>query len=247
MSKLGRKTIVKIGIVIVVGACAVVWGARSTLSRVFASTPDPSHAIHVPHAAAPIHVDAEMEGKKVWESEAGSTANLKDDHGAGMVPYTEVKARWGDGRLYLWMYAGDLDLEGTVREPDGDLSKDDSFHVEVGGSGRVYVIDVSVLGTIADAVCTGPSGSASRRCDASWQSHAVVAVDADGTLNKLGDNDEEWLVEMAIPLESLGLSQARPGTRVPFAVRRCDMGRDGPRACGTWGMGARRGELILDP
>lgn len=241
------KNIVKLGAAGVVGACAVVWGARTTLSRGMASTPDPRREIHVPHAAAPIHVDAEMVGKKVWESEAGSTANLKDQSGKGMVPYTEVKARWGDGHLYFWMYAGDLDLEGSVKERDGDLTKDDSFHVELGGPGRVYVVDVSVLGTIADAVCTGPSDPASRRCDSGWQSQAIVAVDVDGTLNKTGDNDEEWLVEMAIPLESLGLAQARPGTRVPFAVRRCEIGRDGPHACGTWGTGAQRGELILDP
>jgi hypothetical protein len=100
-----------------------------------------------------------------------------------------------------------------------------------------------VLGTVADSLCAGAHGA----CDRGWQSHAVVAVDRDGSLNQTGDNDEEWVVEMAIPFEAIGLGGARAGTRIPFAIRRCDVGRDGPHACGGWGTGSPRGELILDP
>lgn len=211
----------------------------------------PAVALHVPHTSVPIPINAAMEGKRVWESEAGSTANLTDENGKGMVPYTEVKARWDEDRVYFWMYAGDLDLEGSVKDVDGDLSKDDAFHLEFGSGERVHVVEVSVLGTISDAVCTGPSEGMARSvrhpCDTRWQSGAVAAVDVDGTLNRLGDNDEEWIVEMAIPFKALGLTKARPGMRVPFAVRRCEIGQDGPHACGAWGKGAAGGELILEP
>jgi hypothetical protein len=214
----------------------------------------PTLELHVPRAIDPPVINAETEGKKLWESEAGSTFNLKDDHGQGMVPYTEVRARWGQGNLYLLLYAGDLDLEGSIRQPDVPLRTDDSFQIVLGGSERDHVVEVSVLGTVADGVCTranepslAPYDLASARCDRTWDSRAVVAVDTDGTLNKLGDNDEEWVVEMQVPLDALGLIRTGPGTRIPFAVRRCEVGRDGPRACGSWGMGTEGGELILDP
>jgi hypothetical protein len=208
-------------------------------------------SIHVPFVATAIHVGAEMADKRVWDSEAGSTQNFKDANGNGMVPYSEMRARWGNGMLYLWLYAGDLDLEGRVREADGDLTGDDAFHIELGAGERVHAIDVSVLGTVSDAVCTRPASAPGPRpvgeCDRRWQSHATVAVDVDGSLNRIHDNDEEWLVEMAIPLVEVGVpASAARGARIPFSVSRCEVGYDGRHACGGWGVGQRR-ELVLDP
>ena len=167
---------------------------------------DPA-ALLVPRVAGPVVIDAELEGKKMWEGDTGTTRNFTDSAGHGMVPYTEAKARWGDGKLYLMLYAGDLDLQGKVRAHDGPVERDDAFHLEFGRGDEVRVISVSVLGTVADALCrpsrTDPPG---RVCDRSWESHARVAVDRDGTLNKIGDNDEEWVIEMAVPLAALGLA-----------------------------------------
>jgi hypothetical protein len=246
----------KLGLAVaVVGACAAVGGVRLSLSRATtaAAQARAQHAglqLHVPRAAAPISIDAEIEGKQVWEPEAGGTRNFTEENGKGLVPYTEAKVRWGEGKLYFLLYAGDLDLEGTVTQADGPVLGDDAFHLELGPVGSdsqaVRVIDVSVLGTISDSLCPeGPEGKGA--CDPGWQSHAVAAVDRDGTLNRTGDNDEEWVVEMAVPLEALGVRGARAGVRIPFAVRRCEVGRDGQHACGGWGWGSQRGELILDP
>jgi hypothetical protein len=201
--------------------------------------------LHAPRVTRPISIDA-ADGKPAWQSDVGGTGVFKDDQGRGMVPYTEARVRWGDGVLYLWLYAGDLDLEGTVREADGPVLHDDAFHIELGGD-RTYTIDVSVLGTMADAACSGAVGApaSTRSCDTGWSSGALVAVDSDGTLNKLGDNDEEWVVEMAIPLASIGLD-ARAGTRIPFAVRRCDVSRGQVGPCGGYGASDRHAEIVLD-
>jgi len=144
--------------------------------------------LRVPRVGEPIVINAETEGKKVWEAEAGRTGVFKDESGQGMVPYTEAKARWMPGMLYLLLYAGDLDLEGSVTSRDGPVLGDDAFHIELGREGHVYTVDVSVLGTLADADCTGAVGEPSeeRRCDPRWDSHAVVAVDRDGTLTARG-------------------------------------------------------------
>lgn len=207
---------------------------------------DPS-ALVVPRVAGPVVIDAELEGKKMWEGDTGTTHNFKDAAGHGMVPYTEAKARWGDGKLYLMLYAGNLDLEGKVRAHDGPVERDDAFHLEFGRGDEVRVISVSVLGTVADALCrpsrTDPTG---RSCDRRWESHARVAVDRDGTLNKIGDNDEEWVIEMAVPLAALGLADAHAGTRIPFSIHRCEIGHGSSRGCGGWG-GEPLGELALAP
>jgi hypothetical protein len=207
---------------------------------------DPAGAaiLHVPHLAGTLPINAETEGKKVWDGDVGNTGNLRDVSGQGMVPYSQAKVRWGDGKLYFMLYAGDLDLEGTVRTPDVPLDNDDSFRLEFGSGAQVRVVAVSVLGTLYDALCERSAGAPA--CDTGWRSGATIAVDSDGTINKIGDNDEEWVVEMALPLSALGGTAAGPGTRIPFSVRRCEVGRDGVRACGSWGSGEPRGELLLD-
>jgi hypothetical protein len=204
--------------------------------------------LRVPRVREPIAINAETEGKRVWEAEAGGTGVFKDASGQGMVPYTEAKARWLPGTLYLLLYAGDLDLEGNVTSRDGPVLRDDAFHIELGREGHVYTLDVSVLGTVADSDCAGAVGETSgeRLCDDRWDSHAVVAVDRDGTLNQVGDNDEEWVVEMAIPFASLGKAY-HEGDRIPFAIRRCEVGKGGRGACGGFGTGKVRGEIVLEP
>ncbi|HSY41660.1 MAG TPA: hypothetical protein VLA79_19105, partial [Polyangia bacterium] len=237
MRSLDGLAILGLGVVLG-GACGRTPSARA--APVAARAPkfvvaDPA-ALVVPRVAGPVVIDAELEGKKMWEGDTGTTRNFKDAAGHGMVPYTEAKARWGDGKLYLMLYAGDLDLQGTVRAHDGPVERDDAFHLEFGRGDEVRVISVSVLGTVTDALCrpsrTDPTG---RVCDRSWESHARVAVDRDGTLNKIGDNDEEWVIEMAVPLAALGVADAHGGTRIPFSVHRCEIGHGSSRGCGGWG------------
>ena len=190
-------------------------------------------------------IDAELEGKKMWEADTGATRNFKDAAGHGMVPYTEAKARWGDGKLYLMLYAGDLDLEGTVREHDGRRRarrrlppgvwprRRGARHLRLGAGDR-------------GRRALPPRQPTGRVCDRGWESQARVAVDRDGTLNKIGDNDEEWVVEMAVPLAALGVADAHAGTRIPFSVARCEVGHGSSRGCGGWGTHPR-GELALGP
>ncbi|MES1208544.1 MAG: hypothetical protein ABUS79_21605 [Pseudomonadota bacterium] len=220
------------GIAIALAAVAVLGGGRGDDSALAA--PASASVLTVPRVSGPVTIDAELEGKKLWEADVGATGNFKDAAGHGMVPYTEAKARWGAGTLYLMLYAGDLDLEGTVRDRDGTLEGDDAFRLEFGTADDRRVIWVSVLGTVADARCRRAAGGDT--CDAGWDSHVKVAVDRDGTLNKIGDNDEEWVVEMAVPLASLGVTHPHVGTQLPFSVRRCEVGHGQRHDCGGWGL-----------
>jgi hypothetical protein len=39
----------------------------------------------------------------------------------------------------------------------------------------------------------------------------------------------------------------RAGDRIPFAIRRCEIGKRGVGACGGFGTGKVRGEIVLEP
>ena len=227
-------------IAIALAAAAMLGGGRGN-DPALAAPASPT-LLTVPRVSGPVKIDAELEGKKLWEADVGATGNFTDAGGHGMVPYTEAKARWGGGKLYLMLYAGDLDLEGNVRERDAPLEGDDAFRLEFGQGHDRRVIWVSVLGTVADARCRPEARG--RACDARWDSHVQVAVDRDGTLNRIGDNDEEWVVEMAIPLADLGFANARAGTRIPFSISRCEVGHGQRNDCGAWGA-AHPGLLAL--
>jgi hypothetical protein len=71
-------------------------------------------------------------------------------------------------------------------------------------------------------------------------------VDHDGTINDPSNEDEEWVVEMTIPLASLGV---RPGSSLKFEVTRCDTPKGAGRRCATWGHGPSgpTGRLELAP
>jgi hypothetical protein len=60
--------------------------------------------------------------------------------------------------------------------------------------------------------------------------------------------DEEWVIEMAIPFESLGL-KGESGERIGFSVTRCDTPKEMPRICAGWGevsADAALGTIVLD-
>ena len=50
----------------------------------------------------------------------------------------------------------------------------------------------------------------------------------EGTLDNAKDDDEEWVVELAIPLAEVG-----KGT-LPVKTSRCDVPKDGTQRCGHW-------------
>jgi hypothetical protein len=63
-----------------------------------------------------------------------------------------------------------------------------------------------------------------------------VGVDRDGSLDHPEDYDEEWVIETAIPLDTIGPP--------PLAITaaRCDTTKDGEKRCGQW-----KGSLELAP
>ena len=207
--------------------------------------PSRVRAFNVPRAprvlAPSSHFDIDFWGKAV------NTHTLLDAAGKGAVPVSEARFLWGQNQLYVAFYAGDLDLEVHEKAHDGPLWKDDSVTLSfLSADGTKRMISVSPTGVLADAICpTDAQNWSDPRCNRHWESHTRIGVDYDGTLNKLGDFDEEWNIQLAIPLRSLDIP-GTAGARLSFTLNRCDVAFDGQRACGAWGSSEAPGELVLE-
>lgn len=231
------------------GAALALGGCRSSSSTTSAPEPSASSAaaVHaddallmIPRAKGPIQLDGELD-EDDWRSAARTGAFL-DAQGGEARPFSDARFLWGDGALYVVLYAADDDIRASVKEHDGPVWTDDSFALtlrpEAPGSPS-FQIDVSAAGVTTD-VRRGARGLR----DASWESGMKVGVDRDGTANDASDEDEEWVIEARIPLASLGLASA-PGTRLRIESSRCDTPRaGGPRRCGRLAAGGREGRVL---
>lgn len=209
--------------------------ARATDARPIATVTE----LSVPHATSEIHIDGELDDA-AWHDSAARTGAFAT---AGDVarPYSDARLAWRDGMLYIALYAADEDIVAPSTLHDAPLWTGDSFHLVFRRGGLERSIDVSPRGVMTDGERIGGGSFDSR-----WESRARIAVDSDGTVDDSTDEDEEWIVEMAVPLKELGLSEAA-GERIGLEISRCDRvrGADGSvrRACGTWGDA--RSELVL--
>ena len=193
----------------------------------------------VPRALTAIRIDGELDDV-AWNDSAARTGAFQSG-GVAARPYSDARLTWRDGNLYLALYAADEDIVSPVVPHDTPVWTVDSFRVVFRSGERERSIDVTPRGIVTDGerVSGGPF-------DARWESRVNVAVDSDGTLDDSSDQDEEWVVEMAIPLDALGLKGAS-GERIGLEISRCDRIRaaDGRRhrSCGAWGNSSS--EIVL--
>ena len=88
---------------------------------------------------------------------------------------------------------------------DEDIKSDDAFDVTAG----TLAMHVTAAGRATPATVR-------------------VAIDRDGTIDNSHDDDEEWVIEAAVPLAALG------PWPVTIHAARCDVTKDGVRHCGSW-------------
>jgi hypothetical protein len=194
-------------------------------------------ALHVPRATVPPKIDGELDDVD-WTRMPGRTGAFVGEDGTPARPFSEARVTWDETNLYVALYAADEDIRVAKVPADGPLWTGDAFGLTITRSdGWTGTIDVGPSGAITDGA--NARGVAT---DFSWQSRAVVATDIDGTLDDPSDRDEEWVVEMAIPFSSLGITP-RHGERIGFSAKRCDRLAGKKRVCGSWG---KPGVLILD-
>jgi hypothetical protein len=196
--------------------------------------------VHVPHLVGSITLDGDTDDPG-WRGPLVRTGTFVASDGLTPVhPQSEARMLWGDGFLYLNLYAADEDIE--VRgKPDALTDDEDAFHLVFTDEATERFIDINALGVVSDGIARrgGP-------VDRSWDSHLHVSHELDGLPNDPTKKDEEWALEVAIPFESLGL-EGKPGETIGVSMRRCDILHDGgKRICGAWGEVGPHKVLVLD-
>lgn len=187
---------------------------------------DGGAVLRVPRRVAPLDLDAQALD---WSVPHAQTGSFKSVDGQS-TPYSEARLGWGDGKLYLLLYAADQDIRAGVQAHDMPLEQTDAFRITLTRPGEAvsHVIYVSPVGTVTDESLVND------RVDTSWESAAEVAHANDGTLDDSHDEDEEWVIEMAVPLSVLGL-RGEAGEQIGLSLQRCDVPKGAGRRCGAWG------------
>lgn len=141
---------------------------------------------------------------------------------------TRFKLLWSKKYLYVFAEMEEPHIWGDIAERDAVIYHNDDFEVFIdpdGDSHNYTEIEVNALNTVWDLFLLAPYGYHDRD-NVLWQwdiRELKTNTNINGTLNNPGDLDENWTLEMAIPLKTLnefaGSRKAGPGVqwRVNFS------------------------------
>ena len=162
--------------------------------------------------------DMKIDGKLKENSwaKAVPTSLFVDISGEGFprpVYDTRVKMLWDDNYLYVAAILQEENIVARLMQRDTIIYYDNDFEVflDPDGDGHHYFeIENNARGVIFDLMLDRPYRSGGNFM-VQWDCPGLkLAVHRDGTLNKPGDTDKQWTVEMAIPREAVTLNFNNP-------------------------------------
>ena len=119
---------------------------------------------------------------------------------------TRMKMLWDDTHLYVLADMEEPHLWATLTKRDELIYRDHDFEVFIdpdNDTNEYVEIEVNALNTVMDLFMHKPYKKGGPM-DIKWDTEDLkTAVGLNGTLNKNDDVDKGWVVEMAIPFESL--------------------------------------------
>jgi len=144
-----------------------------------------------------IKVDGKLDEKE-WKDAASTGVFVQTMNGMAVDQKTEAKVLWDDKNLYVAFDIEDKDVWTTLDKHDDKLYSQEAVEVfiDADGDGKTYIeLQTNPKGAIFDSYL--PTYRANKN---EWTSGMKVGVKVDGTVDKRGDLDKGWTVEMAIPL-----------------------------------------------
>jgi hypothetical protein len=129
---------------------------------------------------------------------------------------TRAKMLWDDEYFYVAVEMDEPDVWGTLTERDSAIFRDNDFEIFIdpdGDTHEYYELEVNALGTPWDLMLIKPYRDGGPAINA-WDIAGLrVGVDVRGTLNRPGDRDDGWTVEIAMPWKIL--REAAPDHKAP--------------------------------
>ncbi len=186
-------------------------------------------------APAPIVIDGNVD-EPAWDK-ADWSERFTDIEGA-LKPKprlrTMVKMLWDDAYFYIAAYLEEPHLWATLTERDSIIFQDNDFEVFIdpdGDTHNYYELEMNALNTVWDLLLIRPyrdGGPAVHGWDIRGLKTAVLLQ---GTLNRPGDKDKAWFLEIAMPWE---------------ALKECAVPKSAPRPGDRWRVNFSRVEYRLD-
>lgn len=188
--------------------------------------------------SAPLTLDGKLD-EPDWKAAERSQAFVQTMTGTEGSFAAKVRVAYDAQKLYLGYEVADDFLRCSFTKPDDHLWEQDTIEVMIdpeGDAKNYFEIQVSPTGLVFDTRYDRrrrpqPFG------DLGWSSGTEARVSVDGTPNQHHDEDEGYVVEMAVPWEALaaGPTKAPPPTadttwRMNFFVM--DAREQGQRAVG---------------
>ncbi len=158
-------------------------------------------------SAAPVKVDGNLD-ERDWRR-APWTEDFVDIEGENRPRprfRTRVKMLWDDNYFYVGAELEERDIWATLTERDSVIYQDNDFEVFIdpdGDTHEYYELEINALGTVWDLLLIRPYRDGGPAVHA-WDIKGLkAAVKVNGTINKPGDKDKNWQVELAFPWEVL--------------------------------------------
>ncbi len=157
-------------------------------------------------AAGAVQVDGKLDDA-AWAA-AGRSAPFRNADGSDATPdlATTVMAAYDDAALYLAFSVRDPAVETPYKNRDEELWNGDAVEVflDPGADGKDYLeLQVSPANVVFDALFVSHRAPDWPQARAFNLAGLKTAVQVTGTLNRAGDQDSGWDVEIAIPFANL--------------------------------------------
>lgn len=155
----------------------------------------------------PLAVDGRLD-EAAWQA-APWTEDFLDIEGPSKPTprfRTRAKLLWDTTNLYIAADLSEPDVWATLTERDAVIFRDNDFEVFIdpdGDTQSYYELEVNALGTAWDLFLPRAYRDEGHAVNG-WDIHGLrVGVKVDGTLNRPGDTDRGWTVELALPWAAL--------------------------------------------
>jgi len=164
-----------------------------------------------------LDVDGRLD-EPAWAAAQWSEPFVDIEGGARPAPRfrTRMKMLWDDEYFYVAAEMEEPDVWATLTERDSVIFRDNDFELFIdpdGDTHAYYELEVNALGTVWDLMLLKPYRDGGPAINAWDIAGLQVGVDVRGTINRAGDRDEGWTVEIAMPWKVL--REAAPDRRPP--------------------------------
>ena len=168
-------------------------------------------------AAAPLKVDGHLD-ESSWAAAPWTEPFVDIEGDSHPQPRFQTRARmlWDDENLYVGAEMEEPDVWSTLTRRDSIIFHDNDFEIFIdpdGDTHAYYELEVNAFATPWDLLLIRPYRDGGPAIHA-WDIDGLQAgVHVRGTLNRPGDRDEGWTVEIAMPWRIL--DEAAPGHKPP--------------------------------